>query len=182
MGSDTALLVVDVQVGFIEGDPPVYQAADMVARIKGLIGKARAAHAPVIYVQHNTDPDIDGPVHPDIAPAEGDVVVLKYTPDSFHETALKQMERGFGGVLACDIGETIDDAKRFIHGLDVIYHAVSLGATETLACIPHLTTMLYLPEERRATFGVQANTVRIAAGIEPSDALLGDLEKALAAV
>jgi len=61
----------------------------------------------------------------------------------------------------------------------VIYHAVSLGATETLVCIPYLTTMLYLPPERRIGFGVYKNTVRLSAGIEDSQQLLDDLNQAL---
>ena len=99
-----------------------------------------------------------------------------------HATAARQMERGFGGMMAFDAGESEEDAKRFINALDVIYHAVSLGATETLICIPFLTTMLYLPEERRTVFGVNRNTVRLSAGLEPAGRLLDDLEQALAQI
>jgi cystathionine gamma-lyase/homocysteine desulfhydrase len=99
--------------------------------------------------------------------------------DPGYKTACKQMNGGFGGVLAFDVGEDIEEAKKFIDALEVIIHAVSLGATETLICIPYLTTMLYLPEERRTTFGVKKNTVRLSAGIEKSDILLEDLKQAL---
>lgn len=99
--------------------------------------------------------------------------------DPGHKIAEKQMTRGFGGVLAFDVGKTQEDAKKFIHELKVIYHAVSLGATESLICIPYLTTMLYLPEERRTSFGVNPNTVRLSAGIEDTPLLLEDLEQAL---
>jgi cystathionine beta-lyase/cystathionine gamma-synthase len=99
--------------------------------------------------------------------------------DPGHHVARRQMRDGYGGVLAFDVGDDADDAKRFIHELNVIYHAVSLGATESLICIPYLTTMLYLPEARRTTFGVKANTVRLSAGIEPTERLLEDLEQAL---
>jgi cystathionine beta-lyase/cystathionine gamma-synthase len=102
--------------------------------------------------------------------------------DPGHEVAAKQMHGGFGGVLAFDVGTSQEDAKRFISSLKVIVHAVSLGATESLICIPYLTTMLYLPEERRTTFGVHLNTVRLAAGIEEPDDLTEDLEQALAKV
>jgi len=102
--------------------------------------------------------------------------------DPGHQVALKQMRGGFGGVLAFDVGETQEDAKKFISALNTIVHAVSLGATETLVCIPYLTTMLYLPEERRTSFGVKTNTVRLSAGIEPEEVLLADLEQALASV
>jgi len=99
--------------------------------------------------------------------------------DPGHEIALKQMDGGFGGVLAFDVGSSQEDAKKFIGALEVIVHAVSLGATESLICIPYLTTMLYLPEERRTSFGVKLNTVRLAAGIEDADVLIKDLEQAL---
>ena len=97
-----------------------------------------------------------------------------------HKIACKQMKRGFGGLMSFNVGSSIEDAKAFIHNLKQIYHAVSLGAIETLICIPYLTTMLYLPEERRLTFGVKKNTVRLSAGIEDSKLLIADLEQALA--
>jgi len=99
--------------------------------------------------------------------------------DPGHEIAARQMVNGFGGLMAFDVGETQDDAKRFIEKLGVIFHAVSLGATETLVCIPVLTTMLYLPEDRRVAFGVRPNTVRLSAGIEDIDRLIADLKQAL---
>ena len=102
--------------------------------------------------------------------------------DPGHEVAAKQMRDGFGGLMAFDVGDSIEQAKTFIDALDVLIHAVSLGATETLICIPYLTTMLYLPPERRLTFGVKENTVRLSAGIEDPDALIRDLEQALAKV
>lgn len=101
--------------------------------------------------------------------------------DPGHQVAARQMRDGFGGMMAFDVGETQDDAKHFIEKLEVIYHAVSLGCTETLVCIPVLTTMLYLPEERRTTFGVKPNTVRLSAGIGEADELIADLEQALEA-
>jgi cystathionine beta-lyase/cystathionine gamma-synthase len=71
-----------------------------------------------------------------------------------HAVASRQMQRGFGGMMAFDVGKSEEDAKRFIMALKTIYHAVSLGATETLICIPFLTTMLYLPPELRPICGV----------------------------
>jgi cystathionine beta-lyase/cystathionine gamma-synthase len=102
--------------------------------------------------------------------------------DIGHAVAAKQMKQGFGGLMAYDVGSDIEDAKRFIDALKLIYHAVSLGATESLVCIPYLTTMLYLPEERRTIFDVARNTVRFSAGVEPAERLLEDLDQALKAV
>ncbi|MBN1675175.1 MAG: PLP-dependent transferase [Kiritimatiellae bacterium] len=98
------------------------------------------------------------------------------------DVAGAQMQHGFGGMMAFDVGKTQKHAERFINSLKVMYHAVSLGATETLVCMPYLTTMLYMPPERRTTFGVRTNTVRLSAGVEEPDALLGDLEQALEAI
>ena len=99
-----------------------------------------------------------------------------------HEIAARQMSNGFGGMLAFDVGDDEEDAKRFVAALKTIYHAVSLGATESLICLPYLTTMLYLPPERRTSFGVRRNTVRLSVGIEPPEALVKDLKQALACV
>lgn len=96
-----------------------------------------------------------------------------------HTIAVRQMKHGFGGMLAFDVGRNQEDAKRFISALQVIYHAVSLGSTESLICIPFLTTMLYMPPERRTTFGVKPNTVRLSVGIEPASELLADIDRAL---
>jgi len=101
---------------------------------------------------------------------------------SGHAIAARQMHRGFGGMLAFDVGQDEQDAKRFIAALKTIYHAVSLGATESLICIPYLTTMLYLPPERRISFGVRKNTVRLSVGIEPPEKLVKDLAQALTCV
>jgi cystathionine beta-lyase/cystathionine gamma-synthase len=99
-----------------------------------------------------------------------------------HAVAARQMQRGFGGMVSFDVGRDEEDAKRFIAALNKIYHAVSLGATESLVCMPYLTTMLYLPPERRTGFGVRKNTVRLSVGIEPPEKLLADLKQALACV
>jgi cystathionine beta-lyase/cystathionine gamma-synthase len=99
--------------------------------------------------------------------------------DPGHSIAAKHMQNGFGGVLAFDVGKDQEDAKRFISEVKVICHAVSLGATESLVCIPYLTTLLYMPPERRTVFGVQPNTIRLSAGIEKTEILLEDLKQAL---
>lgn len=102
---------------------------------------------------------------------------LPGTPN--HAVAQRQMHNGFGGMISFDVGQTQEDAKRFISALKVIYHAVSLGSTESLICIPYLTTMLYLPPERRTAFGVNPNTVRLSIGIEPVNRIIEDMDSAL---
>lgn len=101
--SDTALLVIDVQVGLIEKD--IYQADSLLERIKDLTNRARAAHIPVIYVQHSGGtpkhplyPDKPGwALHPAIAPLPDEPVIHKREPDSFKDTSLREEldARGF---------------------------------------------------------------------------------------
>ena len=93
--SDTALLVIDMQVGNFSEPDPVYKGNELLAKVKSLIAKAHSAQTPIIYVQNNGgkgDPDEYGTlgweIHPTIQPAEGDVVIQKQTPDAFHETNL----------------------------------------------------------------------------------------------
>jgi cystathionine beta-lyase/cystathionine gamma-synthase len=97
-----------------------------------------------------------------------------------HKQAAQQMKNGFSNMMSFDVGECEGDAKRFIAALKTVRHAVSLGSTESLICIPYLTTMLYLPPERRTTFGVLKNTVRLSVGIEPFHKIAEDLRQALA--
>ena len=102
--------------------------------------------------------------------------------DDGHAIAVRQMKNGFGSMLAFEVGKTQEEAKRFISALTTIYHAVSLGSTESLICIPFLTTLLYMPPERRTLFGVKPNTVRLSVGIEPLAELIGDIRQALKAL
>jgi nicotinamidase-related amidase len=90
VANDVALLIIDVQVEFIEGDPAVHDAANMLKRIQSLIAKARTANVPILYVEHVEDPEEFGPIHPQIAPQEGDIVIQKLTPNSFYQTPLQQ--------------------------------------------------------------------------------------------
>jgi nicotinamidase-related amidase len=64
-----------------------------VARIAGLIARARAANAPIFFVQHDGGPDdafhpgkpgFD--MHPAIAPRAGDDITVKRFSSAFHAT------------------------------------------------------------------------------------------------
>ncbi len=61
------------------------------------------------------------------------------------------------------------------------YHQnpLDFGASESLICVPYLTTMLYMPPGRRTTFGVKENTVRFSVSIEPVKIIVDDNEQGL---
>src|SRR3954463_6444276 len=111
MSTTTALLVIDVQVGLIEGANPVYAGAAVLDRIAGLIAKARANGTPVIYVQ---DKDVGGvgtpewQIHPAVAPAAGEWVVRKAWSDSFYETVLGDQLQARGITQLAIVGMKTD--------------------------------------------------------------------------
>jgi nicotinamidase-related amidase len=92
----TALLVVDVQEGFMQGDFPVYNAPEFLARTRELIDWARQQSLPIVYVQHNEAPEYDGQIHASIAPLPTDPIVLKLYPDAFYETNLQEVLHQLG--------------------------------------------------------------------------------------
>ena len=89
-----ALVIIDVQKGMWENpEHPPYDDAGVLARIAALIAKARASHAPVMYVQHHGagnhpfQPGKPGfPFHDAIAPLAGDDVTVKHNSSAFHGT------------------------------------------------------------------------------------------------
>jgi nicotinamidase-related amidase len=97
LDSKSALLVIDLQVGMFNGErlPPIHRGEAMLARVRALLAQARSAGVPVIYVRHAGGPghllERNTPnweIHPTIAPASGEIVVDKPTPDAFYETML----------------------------------------------------------------------------------------------
>src|SRR5262245_3264348 len=92
----SALVVIDVQKGmWAHPDYPPYDDKGVLERIAFLIAKARAAGAPVMFVQHhNVDeaehplkPGLPGyPCHDAIAPKTGDDVTVKHKSSAFHGT------------------------------------------------------------------------------------------------
>jgi nicotinamidase-related amidase len=93
MSADTALVVIDAQIGVV-GE--AYHHDEVLDNINLLLDRARTSGTPVIYVQHNEpkggelEPGAPKwPIHPAIAPRDGEPVVQKESPDSFHETRLQ---------------------------------------------------------------------------------------------
>jgi cystathionine beta-lyase/cystathionine gamma-synthase len=97
-----------------------------------------------------------------------------------HELARRQMS-GFGGMLSVDVG-TRARAERLVAGLRVFTLAESLGGVESLVCHPASMTHASVPAERRAAIGIGDGLVRFSVGVEDPADLLGDLERAFAAL
>lgn len=96
-----------------------------------------------------------------------------------HALAARQM-RGFGGMLSFVVRGGDEAAVRVVDALETVSLATSLGGTESLCCMPSNTSHANLSAAERARLGIDAGMVRLSVGLEPTDALLADLERALA--
>ncbi|MFM0288534.1 isochorismatase family protein [Paraburkholderia megapolitana] len=105
-----AVVVVDVQRAFFFGPDAAYRGDEVVAEINRLTGAARAAGAPVFFVQYDgeagdeVEPHTEGwQLHPGFVRSDTDVVVNKAVGDSFHETLLADMlaRRDVDSLLIC---------------------------------------------------------------------------------
>lgn len=90
-----ALVVIDVQKGMFDPKYPPYDGEAVVDRIATLIAKARAARAPIFFVQHHGEgdhpfqPGKPGfPFHDKLTPQPGDDVTVKHRSSAFDGTDL----------------------------------------------------------------------------------------------
>lgn len=88
MNDKAALLILEMQLGFFENIPAVYDADGVLHNARVLMNKARYGGVPVIFVQDIANLAFTGPLHPLIAPSEQDHLILKQHADSFEGTDL----------------------------------------------------------------------------------------------
>ncbi len=93
--SATALLIIDVQKGMFTHKEQPHEGNLLLARISGMVERARNAHVPVIFVQHDggaghtfEKPTEGWQLHPGTGYRHADVVVEKRYCDAFQETPL----------------------------------------------------------------------------------------------
>ncbi|MBB4985240.1 MULTISPECIES: isochorismatase family protein [Streptomyces] len=105
---DSALILIDFQNTYRTGVMRLPGAEEAVAAGARLLAAARAAGAPVVHVVNDggegTPYDIRaeiGSISDEVAPVEGEKVVVKQFPDAFHATDLEETlkELGVGGDL-----------------------------------------------------------------------------------
>jgi len=89
--ADAALLVVDMQTGFLEGQFAVAGADALLENVLNLITAARHKGLPVVFIRHDESPEYDGPLHPSLQPQADEPIVAKLKPNAFHETELAQV-------------------------------------------------------------------------------------------
>jgi nicotinamidase-related amidase len=131
---NTALLVVDVQVGVVTGS---YERDAVVANISHLVQRARSQEVPVVWVQHSDqglaiDTD-DWQIVPELSPEAGEPVVHKTYGDSFEDTDLEDVlaERAVGRLVVTG-AQTDACIRSTLHGALVRgYDATLVGDAHT---------------------------------------------------
>ena len=132
---NTALLVIDVQNGVVEG---AHQRDAVVANVNSLVEKARQADVPVVWVQHSDDNLVRGSdewrIVPELAPGESEPLVEKHYGDSFEDTNLESVlsELAVGRLVVAG-AQTDACVRSTLHG------AFARGYDATLVSDAHTT-------------------------------------------
>jgi nicotinamidase-related amidase len=131
----TALLVVDVQNGVVEG---AHQRDAVVANVASLVEKARLERVPVVWVQHSDEQlareSDDWRIVPELNPGDAEPLVEKNYGDSFEATTLESVLSGLGvGRLLVVGAETDACIRSTLHG------AFARGYDATLVSDAHTT-------------------------------------------
>jgi cystathionine gamma-synthase len=106
-------------------------------------------------------------------------VYYPFLPSHRHyEVAIQQMEGG-GGVVSFDIKGNLAAAKRFLDRLRLIYIGPSLGGVESLITHPALVSYYDYKRKDRYVLGITDTLFRLAVGIEDTEDIIADLDRAL---
>jgi nicotinamidase-related amidase len=132
---NTALLVIDVQNGVVEG---AHERDAVVANVGSLVDKARQEEVPVVWVQHSSEGLAKGSdnwrIVPELARDDAEPLVDKSYPDSFEETTLETVLSGMGvGRLVIAGAQTDECIRSTLHG------AIVRGYDATLVSDAHTT-------------------------------------------
>lgn len=132
---NTAVILVDVQNGVLEGAP---RREAVIANINDLIGRARAAEVPVVWVQHQSEELPEGSdqwqLVPELQMGDDEPVVHKRYGDAFEDTTLERelATRGVGRLIVAG-AQTDACVRSTLHG------AFTRGYDTTLVGDAHTT-------------------------------------------
>lgn len=99
-----------------------------------------------------------------------------------HEMGKKILNDRFGGMLSFELDGGLTSASRFIAALKLVALAPSLAALATTVSHPGKTSHRSVPEETREASGIGDGLVRLSAGIDSAQDVIGDLSQALGKV
>jgi nicotinamidase-related amidase len=131
----TALLVIDVQQGVVEGN---HERDAVVANVGSLVEKARREQVPVVWVQHSDEGLERGSerwrIVPELAPAQAEPLIEKNYGDSFEDTTLESVLARLGVGRLVVVGAQTDACVR-----STLHGAFARGYDATLVSDAHTT-------------------------------------------
>jgi nicotinamidase-related amidase len=132
---NTALLVVDVQNGVVEG---AHARDTVVTNVASLVAKARQEEVPVVWVRHSDEELAKGSdewqIVPELAPDEAEPLIEKNYGDSFEETDLESVLSGLRVGRLIVVGAQTDACIR-----STLHGALVRGYDATLVSDAHTT-------------------------------------------
>jgi nicotinamidase-related amidase len=133
---NTALLVIDVQNGVVDG---AHERDAVVANVAALVDKARLERIPVVWVQHSDDENLAKGsdawrIVPELDPGEAEPLVEKTYGDSFEDTTLEAVLSGLGAGHLFVVGAQTDQCIR-----STLHGAIVRGYDATLVSDAHTT-------------------------------------------
>jgi cystathionine gamma-lyase len=96
-----------------------------------------------------------------------------------HELAMRQMSGQGGGIVSLVPKGGFEAARSMLEATRLFALAESLGGVESLINHPAIMTHASVPPERRAAIGITDDLVRLSVGVEDSEDLVADLDRAL---
>jgi nicotinamidase-related amidase len=132
---NTALVVIDVQNGVVDGN---YRRDEVVANVANLVDKARQQNVPVVWVQHSDDGLPEGSdawqYVPELTRDDTEPLIAKNFGDSFEATELESVLADLGvGRLIVAGAQTDACIRSTLHG------AFARGYDATLVGDAHTT-------------------------------------------
>jgi nicotinamidase-related amidase len=131
---NTALLVIDVQVGVVAG---AHDRDAVVANVSQLVDRARSQRIPVVWVQDSLDGQTgsdEWSIVPELSPDASEPLIHKDYGDAFEATELESVLSGLGiGRLIVAGAQTDMCIRSTLHG------ALARGYDATLVADAHTT-------------------------------------------
>jgi nicotinamidase-related amidase len=131
----TALLVIDVQNGVVDGN---FERDAVVANVGSLVAKARRENVPVVWVQHSDNGLARGTdkwrIVPELNPGDAEPLVEKNYGDSFEDTSLENVLSGLEVGRLVVVGAQTDMCIR-----STLHGAFARGYDATLVSDAHTT-------------------------------------------
>ena len=132
---NTALLVVDVQVGIVA---EAHHRDPVVANVASLVERARREQVPVVWVQHADEDIVKGTegwdIVPELAPDAAEPLVQKNYGDSFEDSGLEDVLSDLGIGRLVVVGAQTDACIR-----STLHGALVRGYDATLVSDAHTT-------------------------------------------